>query len=520
MELEKRILHKNENAGKAFSQITLDDDYNLPDYKPDLTKVIRERGKIHFDEIRISSGHIWMKGILRFQILYRTDLDGKKINYLKGEIPFQENLSMDGVEETDAVKVEGLIEDISVSVINSRKLSIRSLVEFHALANRPQEEGILTGTGEDAACEMEYEQLEMLELLMDKKDTMRVRQELSLSSNKPNIEEILWSSVELRGIDSYLEEGKIEVAGEALVQVLYSSTEDEERLQWFETTIPVKGDVECGSCAKNQICRIKSDLSQVNLEIAEDEDGEARNLMLELVVNLEISLWQEVQMDMLADLYALDRQIKPNFKQVCFEKLLVKNEAKCRVAERVELEEEQEDILQICMNETRLNIEQFTETEDGILAEGILTAEILYITSDESMPLNARKVYIPFQQIMEMPPAREKINICLDGSIDQLTTVLADNRTVDVKAVLTLRLLALEQSEKRLITEISEEELDVKALQMHPGLVGYIVREGDRLFSIAKEHHTTVETLMQTNGLTNRKVSPGEKLLIVKTVKG
>ena len=95
MELEKRIIHKNENAGKAFSQITLDDDYNLPDYKPDLTKVIRERGKLHFDEIRINSGHILMKGVLRFQILYRTDLDGKKINYLKGEIPFQENLSID-----------------------------------------------------------------------------------------------------------------------------------------------------------------------------------------------------------------------------------------------------------------------------------------------------------------------------------------------------------------------------------------------------------------------------------------
>ena len=83
MELERQILHKNKEIGRAFSQVTLDDDYNLPDFKPDLTKVIREKGEIHFDEIHVNNGHVWFKGILIFDILYRTDLDGKKINSLK-----------------------------------------------------------------------------------------------------------------------------------------------------------------------------------------------------------------------------------------------------------------------------------------------------------------------------------------------------------------------------------------------------------------------------------------------------
>ena len=39
MELERQLLHRNREIGGALNQITLDDDYNLPDYKPDLTKV-------------------------------------------------------------------------------------------------------------------------------------------------------------------------------------------------------------------------------------------------------------------------------------------------------------------------------------------------------------------------------------------------------------------------------------------------------------------------------------------------
>ena len=180
MELERQVLHKNREVGRAFSQMTLDDDYNLPDFKPDLTKVIKERGKIHLDEIHVNNGHVWFKGVLEFDILYRTDLDSRKINCLNGEISFQESLSIDGTEELDPVKVEGRIEDISVSVINSRKLGIRSLVEFTAVAEKPEETAVLTGVGDNTNCEIETEQMDVLELITDKKDTLRIRKEIAL----------------------------------------------------------------------------------------------------------------------------------------------------------------------------------------------------------------------------------------------------------------------------------------------------------------------------------------------------
>lgn len=518
MELERQILHKNKEVGRAFSQITLDDDYNLPDFKPDLTKVIREKGEIQFDEVHVNSGHVWFKGILIFDILYRTDLDGKKINSLRGEIPFQESLSIDGAEELDPVKMEGKIEDISVSVINSRKLSIRSLAEFRAEVEKPEETAVLTGIKEKAGCEIETEQMDVLELITNKKDNMRIRKEIVLSSNKPNMDEILWNSVELRGINSHMRNGEIEVTGEALIYVLYSGAEEDERLQWFETTVPIKGSVECNTCEESQIYRISVNLAQANLEIQPDEDGEERNILLEMVINLSICLWKEDQMEVISDIYALDKQVTPKFEGAYFEKLLVKNDTKCRVADKIELDEAQEDIFQICVNEEKLEIEQTTVTEEGVLAEGILTVGILYMTNDETMPVSSVRAFLPFSQTIEMPKAEGSVKIHLDGGIDQVTTVLSDSRSVDVKAVISLNLLAFEQQERQMITDVEEDELDLAALQQRPGIVGYIVREGDRLFGIAKENHTTIENLMETNHLTNMFVKPGEKLLIIKTV--
>ena len=36
MELEKVKIHRIQQNGTAVSQITLDDDYNVPDYRPDI----------------------------------------------------------------------------------------------------------------------------------------------------------------------------------------------------------------------------------------------------------------------------------------------------------------------------------------------------------------------------------------------------------------------------------------------------------------------------------------------------
>lgn len=254
------------------------------------------------------------------------------------------------------------------------------------------------------------------------------------------------------------------------------------------------------------------------MEIRPDEDGEERNLMLEMVVQLEIGLWREESIEMISDIYALDKQIKPEFKTAVFHKLWMKNEVKCKIADKIELLEGDEDILQICVNEETLSIEQTNITEDGVLAEGTLTVEILYMTSDDSMPLGAKKAYIPFQQMIEMPKSQGEMQIWLHGEIDQVTTVLLDSRMIEVKAAVTLNLLAFQKQERQLITNISQEELDLKTLQQSPGIVGYIVRPGDKLFCIAKEHHTTVGNLMETNRLAQPVVKPGEKLLIVKKV--
>ncbi|MGN0350580.1 MAG: SPOCS domain-containing protein [Roseburia sp.] len=518
MELKKIQIHKNCQKGTAVSQLTLDDDYNVPDYKPDIVKILKEKGEIRFDEINVSTGAVWLKGSLVFHVLYRSDQENRKISSLKGEIPFQEKLSIDGVMELDPVRLLGEVEDISISVINSRKLSVRALVVLHAIAEENMQEEIACGVIDGEECEEHRKEKEILELVTAKKDSCRLKNELVIPSNKPNVQEILWKSVEIRHLEYSQGEGEIILSGEALITVLYYGEEEEARIQWYETSVALEGHIECPGLGNEEVFHVTSVPNTIELEIKPDYDGEERILVLEIVLDLDIKVWRESRIEVLEDLYSLKKEITPKCEETVLEKLKMKNYAKCRMTEQMKLKETQEKILQICACEGIVQVENQERTEDGLMVDGTLTVELLYITTEDNMPVGSVKEIFPFRQLIEVSQMRDNMRIELESGVEQLSAILLDQSQAEIKAVLNLNLLAFEEEKICKITELEMKELDIDALQQAPGLIGYIIRPGDCLWEIAKENHTTMEEIMMTNQLKSEQLQAGDKILIVKHV--
>ena len=508
----------NREKGRAESQITLDDDFNVPDSKPDVMRLIQEKGEIKIEETNLTPGHIWLKGTLHFMVLYRSDGEGRKINSLTGEIPFQESLVIDDINEYDTAKLRWQIEDLSVGIINSRKLSVKALVQFSAVVNEIRDEELITDMQREEGCEVLKKDRTMLQLFHAKKDTYRFKEEIMLPSNKPNIRDVLWKSVQLRGVETRLTENQILIKGEILVFVLYLGEEEEERLQWLETALPFSGIVECNGCTEDMILDASYEVAAVELEPKPDYDGEERMLHLELVLDLDIRIYQEEQVRMLEDVYAVNCRLQTEYESAVFETLLIKNFSKCRVTDRLAIGEGQEGILQLCTSEASVSIDQSERVEDGIQVEGTLNVQLLYVTADDKNPLASLKAVIPFHHMVEVPGITEYSRYQLEACMEQLTIVMLDAAQVEIKAVVNLNSIVFEQNQVARMADVKEEPLDLEALQDSPGIIGYIGRAGDTLWNIAKENFTTIANIKETNQLTEDVLTDGQKILIIKTV--
>ena len=92
------------------------------------------------------------------------------------------------------------IEDLSLHIIHSRKMNIKAIVTFYAVVDEIRGVRLPVGIDDDSVS-TKKKQLRLMSLCVHKKDTLRVKDEIPLASNKPNIAEVLWSTVEVRGLD-------------------------------------------------------------------------------------------------------------------------------------------------------------------------------------------------------------------------------------------------------------------------------------------------------------------------------
>ena len=165
MELKTEALYMEEKKGPAITQVTFDETYHLPDYLPDFFSVILSRGDVRLDESKCGNGHIMVRGVLQFRVLYRTGQGEWKISSLEGEYPFQETLMLEEAGEFDMPQTEVFLEDLTVRMINARKLNIQALLEIHCTARTRLELQIPVGMEQEESCEHLYRKKEFLELI-------------------------------------------------------------------------------------------------------------------------------------------------------------------------------------------------------------------------------------------------------------------------------------------------------------------------------------------------------------------
>ena len=76
MELIKKQIHMNQWKGNVTTQITLDDDFIVPDTLDDMEQVMLDTGEIQIETVKNQGDKVAVKGKLEFQVLYRKESGG------------------------------------------------------------------------------------------------------------------------------------------------------------------------------------------------------------------------------------------------------------------------------------------------------------------------------------------------------------------------------------------------------------------------------------------------------------
>ena len=407
MELKQYLIHRKYDKAKARSQITIGEDYSVPDGKPDIASILQKKSEFLVEEVHTEKGKLKIRGVLKVWVLYLAERSGQTADCLEMEFPFDEILYMEGAANGDNLRVDWNIDELRVGIVHPGKLSVRALVTLFANVMGSESHLVTENIENQPAVHVQVEGFSMTEPVIERKDSYRVRDEVLLPVNKPNVGSLLWKDVQVRGLELRIQEGRVALKGEALFFVVYESQEEQGQLQWLEQSVPFQGTLDVTGMTPEMTGMMNVEIAHQDLELKPDYDGEMRMFQLELELDIHMHIYEERICHILKDAYSTKEQLELQKEEIHYEKLRMCNQTKCRISGK-ERRNEEGKILQILGHQARFLGKSSKMTEQGILQEGTLQVQILYVTDSERYPFGTTTMEIPYSHLIEIPEIKKE----------------------------------------------------------------------------------------------------------------
>ncbi len=515
MQLVKKEIRTNNHKASKLVQLTIDEDFNVSDSRQDMDKIIISQGQVTIDDTEPMVDRIRIKGHVSYKVLYSVAKTEGELDAMDGTVSFEEIINVDDLLPSYDTGVVCEIEDLNISMIHSRKIAVKGLLQIKIDVT---EQDVIEGAegienGDTVQCL--YKKIPYTRTVADQRDIFRVREMVTIPQNKPNIRKLIWHSVTVNEVETKPLDNKIGIRGELEVFLIYRA-EEQMPLQYLNLDIPFSGEVDCVGSMEGMTADIGVMLGETQLNVEPDEDGEERVLNLEANLELEIRIYQEEELNLLGDMFSTKACIDPEYEVFDYESLITRNNAKTRVVERLKRKENQPGILQVCCVEGSVKIDETRTTEEGLVVEGAIEVRILYIAEDDARPMNALTGFLPFTYLVEAKCLTPDAVYRIRPTLEQISSIMLGSDEVEIKAVVNLSIIAFAKRQCKAITDITISDIDYEKMNQLAGIIGYLVQEEDTLWNIAKRYYTSIDTLRRVNQLERDELVPGQKLLIVK----
>lgn len=520
MELVKKNIHMERRIKCSEAQISLEEDQNISDQKPDAYKIICKNAWVKVEETKPVEEAVWIKGFLGYSVLYLTDEKEKRLCSIEGKIPFEEKIYTEKNVSGDSLRVLAKVDDLTIRLINSRKLNIRSIISAVITQDELYDEEVVMDMENPqmqenmAGCEILKKPLDVTAVVLDTRDIYRVREEWEVPDGMPNIYSLVWQDVRLDGLNFVPMDGKIAISGETNGFFLYEGEEEENLPRYFESSRAFSGILDIPECRENSQIRIDYEAEPALVEVKPDYDGEERQITIEIELKLYIKLYQNMTIPVVADAYGISEKMEPVMKESRLEKIIKKENGKIKVSDTGENTESPGTEMQILRVSSHILEEMVNMKEAEAELSGIFHADLLCAVKEENDPYRCISVDIPFEHSIAVNGADPNCPYYGKLCIEQVSAIIQGDK-IEIRAILTYQFLAYQIVAEPLLIDMKKIDAE-KENEVLPVMSVYFAKDHENIWEIGKKYQVPLGTIRNLNQLTEDTLQEGQKILIVK----
>ncbi len=489
---ETKMLGFYETDFESTAEQSVEADISLPDYCPEIKRILKCTVTADILSVQNSEEKISVQGNAVVRVLYIGDND--KLSAYEQNYPIQKTVGSEKHRAGSSVTVKAVTDYVNCRAVSSRRLDIRGMLTFVFKSVRKREEPVLTcadGNGiQILSGDYSYADLKTLT-----EKAFFLTEVIELPTEKPVIGRIINSSAYISVLEKKIINNKMLLKGDCYIKLYYLS-ENEASVECTEHSIPVSQIIEAEGI--NEACDSFLNLNITACEAVSkvDSSGDTKLIDINIRVSACVIAFENSNLNLISDAYSTECETRNSFKSIDI--LSLNTSSDNSFTNKVVLESigvSVESVHAVWCSDIRYN---YNLKDNKCFLSGNYQVTVIYRDAEKQFGVIQKPV--EFEYSVALKNSCERIVCYPMIQLCGCTCAVTGESKLEIKTEISASLYILSSGIVKYVNEIDVLE-GKNSEKENCALTVYFSDENEKIWNIAKRYGTTVEAIMEENGL-------------------
>lgn len=507
LKINREMLSTTESIYDGLQEQSLELDYILPDYCPDIFRLVKCCVTPSVISRSVSGDMLSYELLADIRILYCSE-NNPALHCISQKITFTKSQRLSDTEEKISVSLLPKTDHINCRVVNPRRIDLRGAVsiKIKAFAER-NHEVICDVFGMNS--QLKKQPVEFAAKKISAFRTITASDNIELNASSNPIGTVIRITALPEITDKKIVTNKLVIKGEAKISILYST---ENGLETITSKIPFSQIADMDGIDEGYLCTVKADVVSCEAVPVTDSEGNASRLKCDLRINLDCCAVKNMPSCLVTDVYSTTYPCEFAISRLKIQKAPL--EICENVQKTITLQSENNAI--DCVYDVwciAKNINTSVDSTEGCVTVSGMAEYCVMIKNETGMPFVIEKAEA-FEHKISVPGITDASSVDINVAIPECDYTISSSDTLSLKAELLITGQAALSDEIEAVTEVNFNGEVRKVRDGDYALKLYYGIEGEDMWEIAKKYSTSVRAIMEENDLESETLTSSGMLLI------
>lgn len=501
----KTPVYVSEIIFEQSAEQPIDVDFSLPDYCPDILKILKCRGVSRISSRTISGRTVTVEGCITVTCIY-TD-DRNRICAYEYQYPFSKSFETDIECDGAEIVCRSRCDYINCRAVTNRKIDIHGAAGITVILKKRKCTEIISDYDEPTT-ELRRGKAPATSPIGRNEKYIIIEEEIECGNGQPPIRSIIRYDANAAVRECKILAGKVMVKGELVIGILYCG--EEGAPQTVRSTLPFSQLLEIDEINEGCECESCAEIAYIDIKPRFSGDGDEKSFRLNAKILISSEAYCNNDIDIITDAYSRKYEAEITKCEIDFERICrtISETFSCKKT----LDFPEKSLCEIC--DIRCDAERRSVSfENGMLCVGG-TLIACVIAKDCDGVANYYEKPIDFDYKVQIDNSNETLHCDPQITVLSCGYTLNGDSSMEIRCELCIGAAVYESRRMPLIVGIKTDEKR-PILHCHDSAMTIFFADGgENVWDIARKYGASVEEIKKINDITNDTLEAACMLLV------